>query len=151
MIYFIKPVENPTHVKIGYTSADDASNRLSGIQVGHPEKLEVWHTMPGGQKEELRLHHIFSEARCSGEWFKINNGILSFLSLPVYDQIEISRSVSGENLSAAMFGIYLGFDGDLAQAMTRMACILGRMDNPVSQSEIDSLKTKLEVENEQQR
>lgn len=143
MIYFIKPVENPKYVKIGYTSSNDATARLIGIQTGHPEKLEVWYTMPGDQQEETRLHHIFSEARCNGEWFTINRDVLLFLNLPIYDQVAISKSTYGDRLHDAAMGVYMRFDDSTDNMFARMITILSKSNEPIRQEGVDAITKHL--------
>ena len=54
-------------VKIGRSV--DIARRLPMIQTGHPERLEVLWTTPGGPLLEGWLHAEFSAYRRHGEWF----------------------------------------------------------------------------------
>lgn len=79
MIYFILNTEKNT-VKIGYTNSD-VKQRLSDLQTGSPEKLDVLATMEGGAKIESELHAKFQGARLSGEWFVYTKEIENFVLL----------------------------------------------------------------------
>lgn len=57
--------------KIGL--AKDAQSRLSELQTGHPERLEVkWNSLcPAGPRLERWLHSYLAPRRLKGEWFDI--------------------------------------------------------------------------------
>jgi hypothetical protein len=64
-------------VKIGI--AVDPDRRLSVLQEGSPEILELVATRPGTVVDERRLHERFAEARAHGEWFDATPEILLWL------------------------------------------------------------------------
>lgn len=68
MIYFIAQ-DKMDLVKIGHVSKGQENQRLSTLQTGNPEKLQMLTTIQGGRKEERNLHSIFAEYRYRGEWF----------------------------------------------------------------------------------
>lgn len=55
--------------KIGI--AKDVSSRISGIQIGHPDTIELVHTIPTNdmRRAESMLHQEFAAQRVRGEWF----------------------------------------------------------------------------------
>jgi len=69
--YFITSTDG--FVKIG--SADDPYRRLSQLQTANPHGLKLELVIKGHKKIERLMHHIFSEYRQNGEWFR-NEGIL---------------------------------------------------------------------------
>jgi hypothetical protein len=111
MIYFISD-EAREFVKIGYTGSTDANGRLSAIQVGSINQLEIIHTMPGNETEEKRLHTLFSKSSERGEWFRINLEIAIFLELPVDDQIRLSKTDYGNTFMEALIQVFLMQEGN---------------------------------------
>lgn len=91
MIYFVaepnrstcavrpgRPSKQPLHrkrgtaVKIGWTSADSARDRLGSLQTGNPRQLFLLKEIGGSQGEERRLHQLLDGWKCGelvGEWF----------------------------------------------------------------------------------
>lgn len=67
-IYFVQG-ENFGPVKIGYTSALDARDRLSQLQTGSPVRLVLAAQRPGSHHDERELHRRFAQHRLHGEWF----------------------------------------------------------------------------------
>jgi predicted DNA-binding transcriptional regulator AlpA len=57
------------YIKIGFTSKP-LEFRLSAIQVGAPEPLQVFATVPGRMADERRFHKQFAHVRLNGEWFR---------------------------------------------------------------------------------
>jgi hypothetical protein len=56
--------------KIGITSVGGLPLRLAGLQVGCPEKLEVFAQLEGNIRYERELHARFADQRVNGEWFR---------------------------------------------------------------------------------
>lgn len=65
-VYFIQ-AENGGPIKIGYSTDPEA--RVRALQPGHPERLVLRRSFPGGSLEEAALHRIFARYRLQGEWF----------------------------------------------------------------------------------
>lgn len=66
-VYFA--VSESGRVKIGYTTTS-LKTRLSAIQNGNPEKIEMKAVIYGGTySTESRLHRMFQVDRLTGEWF----------------------------------------------------------------------------------
>ena len=67
-IYFIS---NGTHCKIGYAS--DVNRRLSDLQCGNTEKLELLYSFKtiDYKNMETQLHKLFSKYHVFGEWYDI--------------------------------------------------------------------------------
>lgn len=64
VVYFISDGEA---VKIGISK--NPTKRLAQLQTGHPRRLSILATLPGGADEEMQLHGRFREHRLHGEWF----------------------------------------------------------------------------------
>lgn len=64
-IYFIKAGEA---IKIGFSTS--TSDRLSSLQVAHPEKLQLLGDIEGTEAEESRWHAQFRHLHIRGEWFR---------------------------------------------------------------------------------
>ena len=76
MIYFLlNRVRNA--VKIG--SAVDVPRRLSQLQIGSPDPLELLGTSPGSLQEERELHQHFRCFHIRGEWFEAHPDLLAEL------------------------------------------------------------------------
>lgn len=67
MVYFLQ-AQCGGPIKIGYTEKNLAS-RISGVQVGSSEKLDLICAIPGNMALERRLHNTFDSIRLHGEWF----------------------------------------------------------------------------------
>jgi len=59
------------HYKIGYTRGP-VGKRLRALQTGNPVKLRIEMTLTGTEREEQRLHALFSDKRVVGEWFLLS-------------------------------------------------------------------------------
>lgn len=64
-------------VKIGI--AIDVNRRLSDLQMGSVEPLEMLATGPGGRTVEQRLHRRYEAQHVRGEWFELEPGQLRHL------------------------------------------------------------------------
>jgi hypothetical protein len=65
-VYFLQSVRGGP-IKVGY--AADLRARVSNIQVGHPEELEVIGVVRGTPELEEALHKEFAWCHVRGEWF----------------------------------------------------------------------------------
>lgn len=79
MIYVIGEEDRLTPVKIGWTAASDASDRLGSLQTGHPHQLSVLALLPGTRAGEVALHLRFSDYRLKGEWFAREGRLFTWL------------------------------------------------------------------------
>jgi hypothetical protein len=61
-------------VKIGY-SKFYPQKRLTDLQTGNPEKLELMGFFRGTRNLELQMHRQFCKHRISGEWFAIEGDV----------------------------------------------------------------------------
>lgn len=73
MIYFIT---DGTYTKIGYTG-NDTTLRLSTLQTGNPNKLELLFSVEGDAKAEKLMHEHFKEYRHNGEWFLLDTNVMN--------------------------------------------------------------------------
>lgn len=67
-VYFVRAGSRP-YVKIG--TAKNPTSRLSSIQTGCPDKVQIAALMRGDVELESRLHTIFGGRRHRREWFRI--------------------------------------------------------------------------------
>jgi hypothetical protein len=75
-VYFIgTAAELTARVKIG--TARSVPSRLRQLQVGCPDVLRILATVEGDRMTEARYHEKFKRQRRHGEWFVINQAILS--------------------------------------------------------------------------
>lgn len=74
-IYFLRCGR---HVKIGYT-AGDLATRITAIQTGAPEKLEVLASIDGMFRTERKLHQRFARHHSHGEWFHLAPEIQAYV------------------------------------------------------------------------
>jgi len=84
MVYFIGNKEKQL-VKIG--KANQPKRRIEEIQVGFPYQLEIFLIIEGNEAIEKTLHNKFKNKHIRGEWFILDEDILSFIDNP---QIEIN-------------------------------------------------------------
>jgi hypothetical protein len=75
MIYFIQS-ETGT-IKIGYSRSP--KQRLNNLQGSNPEKLTLLGTIKGGRFKEAELHKRFSSIKLTGEWFRPDESLLSYI------------------------------------------------------------------------
>lgn len=76
-VYFVqRGADGP--VKIGYSK--NPKGRLSALQTGIPEALQMLGVIPGGKSEEQSLHEEFHDARISGEWFRPVPRLMAFIA-----------------------------------------------------------------------
>lgn len=68
-IYVIEGAQG--YYKIGYTRGP-VGKRLRELQTGNPVKLRIEMTLTGTERDEQRLHKVFSDKRTVGEWFQLN-------------------------------------------------------------------------------
>jgi hypothetical protein len=88
MVYFIQIQDNGP-IKIG--SAKHPPSRMSMLQIGIPEKLNLVMVLFGDNELERILHRKFNNHRIRGEWFRPHEDILSFIK-------------SGEDKDGPIFG-----------------------------------------------
>ena len=77
LTYFVQP-ENGGPIKIGKTRGNPY-NRLSAIQVGHPDTIKMLGWIEDDCEEEL--HAKFESFRYRGEWFHESEELLKFIRL----------------------------------------------------------------------
>lgn len=104
MIYFIQCFLGK--IKIGHDGEGedgDVWRRLAELQTGNPYPLTLLAVMPGGEKEERRLHGTFEKCRMKldgrkTEWFepepKLIDYILRHGAFPYPDEPEMRRRVT---------------------------------------------------------
>lgn len=73
-VYFIS---DGTHIKIG--KANDPCQRVRELQTANPFVLEMLGVTQGGHKLEFRLHDLLAEFRLQGEWFVMNDHVMSVI------------------------------------------------------------------------
>ncbi len=74
-IYFAKAGER---VKIGFSG--DADRRVTSMQVGSAEPIELLGTMTGTEAMERHLHHRFRALRIRGEWFRLDPRLQAYIA-----------------------------------------------------------------------
>lgn len=75
-IYFLKAGD---FVKIGTTKNVSIRSRISDMQTGNPNKMELLGIMLGDERVESNLHAHFSDIRQSGEWFLYSPELKTFI------------------------------------------------------------------------
>jgi hypothetical protein len=75
-IYFLW-VPEQSAIKIGFTT--DFDKRLSRLQTGNPNTLEVLEVFRGTRGLEQRLHQKFNPYRLAREWFQDAEALFLFL------------------------------------------------------------------------
>lgn len=75
-VYFVLN-EETSMVKIGWTKC--LESRLASLQTGSSSRLTVLATMPGGRRDESRLHKRFAHLRSRGEWFSHEGELAAFI------------------------------------------------------------------------
>jgi hypothetical protein len=81
-VYFIRCAATGM-VKIGVS--DDPRARLSSLQTGSSQPLDLVAEMPGDERYEAAIHSAFADCRCKGEWFVERGRLAQFIALlPAY-------------------------------------------------------------------
>ena len=83
---------NKNEIKIGY--ATNPTSRLSQLQVGTTDRLDLLITFAGGLVEEKEIHETLAKHRISGEWFKYSPEIFSVLIDAMANQFPIARTLA---------------------------------------------------------
>lgn len=65
-LYFIRATESQ-RIKIGVSR--DPEHRLKDLQVGCPEPLQLYYSIPADIFTERETHAFFNDYRLGGEWF----------------------------------------------------------------------------------
>jgi hypothetical protein len=76
MIYFGQ-VASTGLIKIGFSANTERRRREIQAMNGDSFSLLCW--IPGGHREEARLHHRFASLRAHGEWFNPGEELLEFI------------------------------------------------------------------------
>lgn len=93
MIYFVKPVDAPGPIKIGFTWSNDGA-RLLGLQGGSPVPLELVASIPDGSRtQEGLLHCRFADFRLYGEWFNPNPDLLDLIDRLSPGPVQLPRAL----------------------------------------------------------
>ena len=77
-IYFVQQ-DKGGPIKIGVSQEPAA--RLSQLQVGNPDSLNLLATVLSDTKTEQQLHQVFSKDSIRGEWFRPSNGLITFIKV----------------------------------------------------------------------
>jgi hypothetical protein len=102
-VYFVKSGDGEA-VKVG--RAVDPYVRLSDLQIANHRRLELIGVIPGGDKEERRLHSLLSRHHISGEWFALND--------------EVARTVATELARVTDADLYIRAPNSLAARVAEM-------------------------------
>lgn len=76
VVYFVRNGVRD-RVKIGFSGSHGA--RLSALQNASPDRLTLLGTLPGTIKTERRMHARFKDYRETGEWFRVEGTLATFL------------------------------------------------------------------------
>lgn len=75
-VYFIGSKLTPGRpIKIGFSR--DPQDRLKNLQTGHPERLQIFATVPGDKDLEAKYPRRWKTRRQSGEWFTLGDCIIN--------------------------------------------------------------------------
>ncbi len=83
---------NKNEIKIGY--ATNPTSRLSQLQVGTTDRLDLLITFAGGLAEEKEIHKALAKHKISGEWFKYSPEVFSVLIDAMANQFPIARTTA---------------------------------------------------------
>ena len=59
--------------KVGVTTRPNLRSRISSLQTGNPNPLEVLMVCPGDRELEAVFHQVLSPVRLCGEWFQMSD------------------------------------------------------------------------------
>lgn len=85
VVYFIR---RGAFLKIGIAS--NVSKRLSSLQTGQPDKMELLGTIPGGRDVEQKLHARFVSLHHRGEWFFFGPELRTFVLIATDPEQHVS-------------------------------------------------------------
>lgn len=92
MIYFIRAASGA--VKIGFSIKP--SSRVSNLQCGNAEPLQIIRAIPGDRRAERWLHREFRGSKIHGEWFSYSDRMLS-IELPNEPMISLDEMKNMRN------------------------------------------------------
>ncbi len=79
-------------IKIGYS--DNPFARLSQLQMGNSSELSVVSVFKGGREEESELHERFELNGVRGEWFSVDDSLVS--ELVNYQAQKVSKDLGSD-------------------------------------------------------
>lgn len=77
-VYFIVAGDEPDTVKIGYSF--DPESRRKQLQTGSARPLRIVLVVNGDTETESRLHKQFAKNRMTGEWFGLDQNLVSYIN-----------------------------------------------------------------------
>lgn len=75
VVYFVAAGK---YLKIGFSV--DVHARIESFRTGCPDEIELLATIPGGAKEERRLHKRFAHLHHRGEWFRFEGSLADYVA-----------------------------------------------------------------------
>lgn len=96
MIYFLLD-RAAMLLKIGYSVR--VTSRVSGLRCSTGHELELVGKMRGGRSDERVLHEAMAPAHVRGEWYRVDQGMLSHITEACDDD---ERSVLLEQLEGTV-------------------------------------------------
>ena len=79
-VYFVQQGANGP-IKIGRSNFSDIRVRVSSLQVGNPQKINLIGCFAAIPAYELVLHRIFEDARIRGEWYTPTQDLLDIIEM----------------------------------------------------------------------
>lgn len=76
-VYFVAEDKPEGRIKIGI--AQDVRQRLRTLRTASSDPLVLLGVMPGGRRQEQRLHRQFGHARTHGEWFDPHPDLIAYI------------------------------------------------------------------------
>lgn len=95
-VYFIS-TDNFEFIKVGISN--NPYKRLKGLQQNIPNKLILLMTFNGKNYEETLLHHFLKKYKVRGEWFELNNKIITLMK-------KINEEVKSSNVHYDLNKVY---------------------------------------------
>ena len=95
-IYFIFQENIPNKCKIGYTT--DCPSRLSGLNVGNPDELDIYHyiktSKENGRPLEKYIHSLVKGLNIKGEWFMLSKKTVDHLILSTdFEKLDLKPKI----------------------------------------------------------
>ena len=78
IVYFILDTYSNA-VKIGYSTLNNLKKRITQLQIGSPNELQILGIVYGDRKTESQIHEQFSSYHLRGEWFSYNEEIEKYI------------------------------------------------------------------------
>lgn len=100
-VYFIRGLKTGL-IKVG--TSTNPERRVSRMQTGSGERLQIIHKLPGSYEQEAAFHVQFADSRDRGEWFREDGELAKYLRLKKLDRDQLISATLGLSVNVLTRG-----------------------------------------------